>query len=317
MTLPQYVELRLLRYVVAVAEELHFTRASQRVHVSTPSLSRQIRELEDSLGYRLFERKTRTVELTAAGAAFVEEARQALVHASRAIQRGYRVSQGDTGIFCCGCSPWFSPSLLIGVEREWAERLPNMQFRLRSADACTQVALLLDGTIQAGVVESPLNAQGLHTQAICREELVMALPVHHRLSGCPEIHCTDLIDEPFIFMRREAHPDLYDHLLDTFRRAGFSPKVAYEIASPGELLDLVSGGVGVGLVKQTIAERLQPSGVVYRHFANRQFFVETGVAHLRNGRSPGADALVSLLQAKLRDFGRICEPAGLAGYTAG
>src|ERR1700691_744046 len=102
-----YVELRLLRYVIAVAEELHFGRAPKRLHLSAPALSKQVKELERDLGYALFERRTREVLLTVAGRAFVAEARQALVRVARAVEYGYAASQGDTGVLSLGYSPWF------------------------------------------------------------------------------------------------------------------------------------------------------------------------------------------------------------------
>src|ERR1700683_3370178 len=107
-----YVELRLLRYVIAVAEELHFGRAAKRLNLSPPALSKQIKDLEGVLGYLLFERKTREVVLTAAGVAFMADARQALVHVERAMECGYAASRGDTGVLLIGYSPWFRPSSL-------------------------------------------------------------------------------------------------------------------------------------------------------------------------------------------------------------
>jgi DNA-binding transcriptional LysR family regulator len=118
-----YVEFRLFRYVIAVAEELH-GRAAKRLNLSAPALSKQIKDLEGVLGYLLFERKTREVVLTAAGAAFITEARRALVHVERAMESGHAASRGGTGVLSIGYSPWFRPSLLVALQSAYAERVP-------------------------------------------------------------------------------------------------------------------------------------------------------------------------------------------------
>ena len=122
-SIAHYVELRLLRYVIAVAEELHFGRAAKRLHLSAPALSRQIKDLELALGYPLFERKTREVLSTPAGLAFVAEARQALLRVERAVEYGYAASRGDTGVILLGYSPWFpavaAPRSAIRICPEW------------------------------------------------------------------------------------------------------------------------------------------------------------------------------------------------------
>src|ERR1700689_433256 len=134
-----YVELRLLRYVIAVAEELHFGRAAKRLHLSPPALSKQIKDLERDLGYALFERRTREVLLTPAGSAFVVEARQVLVRLERAVECGYAASRGDTGVLSIGYSPWFRPSLLLGLQAKFAERVPGTRLALYSAYSTTQI----------------------------------------------------------------------------------------------------------------------------------------------------------------------------------
>ena len=148
-----YVELRLLRYVIAVAEELHFGRAAKCLNLSAPALSKQIKDLEGVLGYLLFERKTREVVLTAAGMAFIAEARQALVHVERAMECSYAASRGDTGVLSIGYSPWFRPSLLVALQSAFAGRAPGTRLLLHSAYSTTQIELLLKGTLQVGIIE--------------------------------------------------------------------------------------------------------------------------------------------------------------------
>ena len=170
-----YVELRLLRYVIAVAEELHFGRAAKRLNLSPPALSKQIKDLEGVLGYLLFERKTREVVLTAAGVAFMADARQALVHVERAMECGYAASRGDTGVLLIGYSPWFRPSLLVALQTTFAERVPGTTLALHSAYSTTQIDLLLKGTLQAGIIELPANGEGLEIHCVWHDALVIAL----------------------------------------------------------------------------------------------------------------------------------------------
>jgi DNA-binding transcriptional LysR family regulator len=171
----QYVELRLLRYVIAVAEELHFGRAARRLNLSAPALSKQIKDLEGVLGYLLFDRKTREVVLTAAGTAFIGEARRALVHAERAMEYGYAASRGDSGVLTIGYSPWFRPSLLFGLQSAFAERVPGTRLALQSAYSTIQIELLLKGTLQAGIIELPANGEGLEIHCVWHDALVIAL----------------------------------------------------------------------------------------------------------------------------------------------
>src|SRR6202167_3776190 len=169
-----YVELRLLRCVIAVAEELHFGRAAKRLNLSAPALSKQIKDLERDLGYALFERRTREVLLTPAGTAFVAEARQALVRVERAVECGYAASRGDTGVLSIGYSPWFRPSILVALQKAFAERVPGTRLDLHSAYSTTQIELLLKGMLQAGIVELPADAPGLETHSVWHDELLAA-----------------------------------------------------------------------------------------------------------------------------------------------
>jgi DNA-binding transcriptional LysR family regulator len=134
-----FVELRLLRYVIAVAEELHFGRAARRLHLSAPALSKQIKDLVHDLGYALFERRTREALLTPAGTAFAAEASQALLRVERAVEYGYAASRGDGGVLSFGYSPWFRPSILVALKTAFAERVPDTRLALHSAYSTTQI----------------------------------------------------------------------------------------------------------------------------------------------------------------------------------
>jgi DNA-binding transcriptional LysR family regulator len=282
-----YVELRLLRYVIAVAEELHFSRAAKRLNLSAPALSKQIKDLEGVLGYLLFERKTREVVLTAAGAAFMAEARQALVHVERAMECGHAASRGDTGVLSIGYSPWFRPSLLVALQSAFAERVPGTRLVLHSAYSMTQLELLLNGTLQAGIIELPANGEGLETHCVWHDELVVALHDSHR---------QDLANEPIIWIARALHPALHQYFLESCQRLGYVPRIVHEINTVSELFDLVGACAGIGFVKRSIAERVREPGVVFRELSGPRLFIDTGVAYRADNRSEALRALIQLLR---------------------
>jgi DNA-binding transcriptional LysR family regulator len=300
MTLPlaakNYIELRLVRYVIAVAEELHFGRAAKRLHLSAPALSRQIKDLEGVLGYLLFERKTREVVLTAAGAAFMVEARHALAHVERALECGYAASRGDTGVLSIGYSPWFRPSQLVALQPAYAERVPGTTLTLHSVHSTTQIELLLKGTLQAGIIELPANGEGLEVHCVWHDELVVALPENHLLATRSEIDLQDLANEPIIWIAKALHPALHQYFLESCQRLGYVPRIVHEISTVSELLDLVAAGAGIGFVKMSIIERVREPGVVFRALNGPKLFIDTGVAYRADNRSEALQVLIQLLR---------------------
>jgi DNA-binding transcriptional LysR family regulator len=291
-----YLELRLLRYVIAVAEELHFGRAAKRLHLSAPALSKQIKDLERDLSYALFERRTREVLLTPGGAAFVAEARQALVRVERAVECGYTASRGDSGVFSLGYSPWFRPSLLVPLQAAFAERVPGTRLALHSAYSTTQIELLLKGGLQAGIIELPTSEEGLETHGVWHDELVAALPENHRLASNSEIDRQDLAEEPIIWIARALHPALHNYLQDSRQRLGYMPRMVHEINTLSELLDLVAAGAGIGFVKMSVMERVREPGVVFRPLSGPKLFIDTGVTYRSDNRSEALRVLIQLLR---------------------
>ena len=291
-----YVEIRLLRYVIAVAEELHFARASGRLNLSPPSLSRQIKGLEQVLGYLLFERRTRDVMLTPAGVAFVTEARAALIHVNRAIESGYAASRGDTSTLEVGYSPWLRPSLLLSVQRHFAERLPQARILLHSVYAARQVDLLLRGTLQVGIVELPILSEGLHTHRVWHDELVAALPARHPHLDSAQVTGSDFAKLPVIWMARSLHASLYEYLMESFGKLGYCLQIVHEVSTVPEMLDLVAAGVGIGFVKKSLAANAHEQGVIFREFDVPKLSIETGVAYRRDNKSEALRVFVQLLR---------------------
>ena len=177
------VELRLLRYVIAVAEELHFSRAAAKVRVAQPSLSKQIRDLEEEIGTQLFHRTNRAVRLTAAGKVFVKEAEQALAHSDRAVQLAREADPARDGELGIGYTPRMNLRLLSAIRRLLAGGNGVTKANFQSPPTAAQVTGLLEGGLAAGIVTMPFHYESLAVELILRESLVVAVPPSVQTNG--------------------------------------------------------------------------------------------------------------------------------------
>jgi DNA-binding transcriptional LysR family regulator len=291
----QQIELRHLRYVVAVAEDLHFNRAANRLHLAAPSLSKQIRQLETLLGYPLFERRTRQVVLTKAGSAFVVEARDALNHVALALNLSATANGAETRGVALGYSPW-TDLLWIVEAKNMLLREVGTDITLRSEHTASQVEDLLAGRLGGGIVILPVKASGLEAQVLRREHLVLALPESHALAESAMIAFKALGGEPLISMAGSLEPALNDHLRRIGEESGFVPNVVYEVTSLSEALELVASKVGIALVRASSAVRLPARGVVFRECAEPELFVEVGLAYRIQHPPPGVQNLIKFFR---------------------
>jgi len=281
------VELRHLRYFVAVADELHFGRAALRVHTSQPSLSQQIRDLERELKVDLFLRTKRKVELTPAGQRFLQEARGILSSAERAkgLARETARSQAlKIGIGVSADTDW----LLLGKTlRLFGERAPSVEVVFQNLTPDAQIDALRGGRIDVGFVSLPLSADGLVTETTGRARLVVALPEGHPMARSNEVRLEDLSKEPYVLWPRHLSPGRYDLLLALFRSAGFGPPISMEGEMPSTrtILGMIAAGLTIALVDPNLDHVVSP-GVVFRALAGRDVFVETGVIRRRDDASP-------------------------------
>src|SRR5208282_909817 len=198
-----HMELRHLRYFVAVAEELHFSRAAERLHMAQPPLSQQIRQLEDELGVQLFERTRRRVQLTDAGRVVLEEARRALVQADRVVAAAHRAAEGAAGFLRVGFSSSAPYTTLPAILRAFRAQFPGVALNLYERSTEEQIELLAAGTIDVALVRRPVeNApESLVIKTILREHLVLAMPHDHRLRSRRSVPVRALANEPFILFR--------------------------------------------------------------------------------------------------------------------
>ena len=241
------MELRHLRYFLAVAEELHFGRAAARLGIAQPPLSQQIRQLEQELGVTLFHRTKRRVEITPAGQAFSEEVRQVFAQAERAVSTARRAGRGEIGQLDIGFAPSADLDILPRVLRVWNARFPAVEIDLHPMLPSAQTEALRDGRIHIGFVRLPLEESGLVVETIQREPLLAVLPAGHPLARRARVRLAQLADDRMIMFPRRMAPGYYDLLISMCRSAGFTPRVLGEPGSIPTNLGLVSAGLGVTL----------------------------------------------------------------------
>jgi DNA-binding transcriptional LysR family regulator len=263
------IELRHLRYLVAVAEEGHVTRAAARLGIQQPPLSQQIRALEQGLEVQLFRRKPRGMEPTQAGAALVAEARAILARVDAAAEAARRTARGEAGRLGLGftSSASFHP-LVPRVIRAFRDAHPLVSLSLDESGTVELAAALRAGRLDAAFVRSPIAPQDdLAVRALLDEAMFAALPTGHPLAGAASpLDLTALAGETLILYRRPLGPGLYDAIIAACQRAGFSPQIGQEAPRMLSTLGLVAAGLGVSLVPASM-RRLQAEGVAYRPLA--------------------------------------------------
>jgi DNA-binding transcriptional LysR family regulator len=280
------MELRHLKYFIAVAEELSFRQAAERLHMEQPPLSRQIRQLEEELGVELFQRSKRGVSLTEAGKAFLDEARLTLVQAERSAQIAKQFNGAQQKKLTIGFSICAFDRLLSQMIQTFREQSPDVAIKLKELHTASQIQALLTGDIDIGFVHLPIVDQPeILTKVVLHEPLVVALPQAHPLVSLPVIPPSLLADEPLIIFPRAVKPDFYDLIIALCQQAGFQPKIVQEATPPEVVVSLVEAGVGISLLAGGAANR-HKAGVVYRAIADSAPYLDIAVAWHR-GRSFG------------------------------
>jgi DNA-binding transcriptional LysR family regulator len=245
------MELRHLRYFVAVGEEQHYRRASRRLRVAQPALSRQIRELEEEVGFKLFDRLPRGVKLSAAGRLFLEDARRILQAVNEATARAARVARGQSGTLRVGFpenASWHGA--VPDSFRRFRERQPDAELQLQPAASLEQLDAIRSGRLDAGFVNfMPDSDPDLDQLPVAIQHIELAAPKRNPLAKLKKLSLRDLMDASFIWFPRRASPALYDRLMQECYRGGLtSPRIVQEGLNEATILSLVSTGLGVGWV---------------------------------------------------------------------
>ncbi|HEX8355165.1 MAG TPA: LysR substrate-binding domain-containing protein [Pyrinomonadaceae bacterium] len=269
----QTIELRHLRYFAAVAEELHFGRAAERLGIAQPPLSQQIKSMETLIGHPLFERKPQ-VRLTPAGEALLEVARRTLAQVEEGLDLTRRAARGEAGKLTIGFAASILTTALPEILRTYRERYPGVELRLRELSSAAQAAALSGGSIDVGFAREVVGHGGdIICEPVLREEFVAVIPPGHRLAAGRRMSLDALAGEPFVHFPRAVAPALYDQIADACQRAGFRPRVVQEAQEWLTILGLVEAGIGVSLVPASFC-RLQWGGVRYKQLGPPREFTD-------------------------------------------
>jgi DNA-binding transcriptional LysR family regulator len=288
------VDLRQLRYFVAVAEHLHFARAAASLGMAQPPLTQQIQKLEQRLGCALFTRKPRRTALTEAGRVLLKDAVRLLRECDDAIERTRSAGRGETGRLTVGTPPSVMLTALPAVIRRYRQQYPEVQFALREMSTSAVAAALAAGTIDVGLLRETARVGEVEVQVVLREPVVAVLPATHPLATRARLSLRHMASEPFVLFPRRLGDEFYDRLLSYCVDAGFTPRVVQEATQWQSVVTFVETGLGVSLAPGCV-ERFNWPGVAYRRLPG--LTTSIGVCAPRAESSPAAAAFVEAVRA--------------------
>jgi DNA-binding transcriptional LysR family regulator len=301
------MELRHLRYFVAVANELHFGRAAERLHISQPPLSQQIQDLERELGVELFHRTRHFVALTEAGRVFLEEALRTLRDADNAVETARKAARGDCGRLSIGFGPAPEAGILRRVLALFLSHHPKVVLELHHLYTREQIEALVDRRIDVAFPLLPVAHRDIATEVVTTEPLIAALPTEHPLARAPRISLRDLRSDPFVRLRPDLGPGFDTLVARACGDAGFERSVVHEASHVLTVLGFVGAGLGVAILPGALRGR-PAEGVVFRSL-ERAPTVEIGVAY----RHQEPSALLHEFLGVVREVSRPKRPRTLQG----
>jgi DNA-binding transcriptional LysR family regulator len=279
------MELRHLRYFVAVAEERHFGRAAERLHIAQPPLSQQIRRLEAELGVELLHRTTRRVELSPAGELLLDRARSIIATSDLAVEDCRRAAAGELGRLSVGFTGSTTYALLPRVVQALRGGLPGVKLELHGEMVTpAQVDGLLQGSLDLGFLRPPVRSRDLTVEIIRSEPLIAVLPAGHRLAQADEVPVEELADEAFVAYAAHIRSVLQEVVEEACAEHGFTPRVEMEVTETATLVSFVAAGLGVSLVPASVTG-MTVAGAVYRPLAGTAPRAQIAIAH-RTGDVP-------------------------------
>lgn len=298
------LDTRLLRYVVVLAEELHFGRAAARLYVSQPALSEAIRGLERELQAELFNRASRHVELTEAGRIFAAQARLLLEQAERSVALVRGIARGETGLLRVGYSPFVDLRWLQSLRAlTMNDRYHESNIEFVSSQTVQQFQMLIQGQLEAGIVLAPLEDAAITVQVLFREPLLVALPRHHMVTQQKEITLADLRGEPIISLPRQFNPPFFDRFVDQCETRGYRPQIVQEVTTLHECLHFVGQRLGIAFTTKA-AVALNSRHIVLKRLAEESLYIETAIVYRSDNRSPMLRRFVDFVKAHLPDASR-------------
>ncbi|UMB78970.1 LysR family transcriptional regulator [Dickeya fangzhongdai] len=292
------IELRHLRYFIAVAEELHFGRAAEKLHISQPPLSQQIQALEEQIGAQLLERNNRNVRLTQAGELFLKEAWAIINQVNQAAERAARIQRGEIGELNIGFTS--SAPFVKQVSRsllQFRQSYPEVHIQMLEINTKQQIEPLLDGKLDLGVMRNNPLPETLRHQLLLHEPMVAVVHEEHPLAAAPGGHISiqQLANEPFVFFAREVGTALYDEVLTLLKKYGITPYITQEVGEAMTIIGLVSSGLGVSLLPASF-RRIRVDGVRYLSLQEKDAISEMWlVTHQHRPLNTAAQTLITLM----------------------
>jgi DNA-binding transcriptional LysR family regulator len=290
------MELRHLRYFIAVAEELHFRRAAERLHMSQPPLSQQIRQLEEEVGAQLLIRSQRKVELTAAGAAFLVRSREILDAVEDAARQARRVQRGEVGRLAVGFVGSAMYSFVPELLRAFREQAPGIALRLHEMGTTEQLRQLDDGRLDVGFLRTPGRWPGLSFETVLEEQVVVAIPDVHPLAQSALLRMEDLVGEALVLLTPAGSPGLRAALATSIAQLGGEERIIQEASEMQTVIGLVAAGIGISLVPESV-RALVRHGVTYRPLDGEAPLMKLAMAWRSTDESPVLAAFLEQARA--------------------
>jgi len=295
------VELRHLRYFVAVAQERHFRRAAANLNISQPPLSQQIHNLEEELGVQLLLRIGRRVELTSAGRVFLSHAERILQSVEKAAGDARRAQQGAIGKLAVGFIGSSAYSVLPWILSSFRSSVPEVELELHQQSIAEQVKALVEGQIDVGVLRSPISDSRLSTRGIFVERFVAALPATHRLAIETRISLRDLANEDFVVFPPQPGMMFYNIVHGLCQKAGFAPRIVQTATPMQTVIGLVRAGIGISLVPQSVRQLNAPD-IVYIDIADEGAQAELALAWRHDDASDVLRVFIAIATATAQRY---------------
>jgi DNA-binding transcriptional LysR family regulator len=293
------LELRHLRYFLAVAEELHFGRAAARLGVAQPALSQQIRRLEQMVGAELFRRSTRRVQLTDAGMVLLGEARRIVADVQGAGEVVRRVARGETGTLTVAFAASVMFLALPRIIRRFRAQYPDVRLELRELPTAQQLAGLYSGELDIGFVRQPSPDEELHLEVVMHEPLLVAIAKSHPLATRTRFPLRELAHEDFVLFPRDVAPGLHAQVLALCRNAGFTPNVVQESRELYTTVSLVEAGVGVTIIPASV-RKMGWRGVAYKPILTPLARTRVAIAWNANNTRPVVQSFIEVVRGTMR-----------------
>lgn len=301
------IELRMWRQFVAVAESLHFGKAATRLHMTQPPLTQAIAGLEERLGVRLFDRTKRSVQLTDAGQALLPEVRELLARATGLPAHARAAAHGESGRLRLA----FVSTVGYGLLPQWLQAFrkayPKVKLDLVESTGDVQLQSLERGDIDAGCMlhSAGFEPAGFHHLRVVREPLVLALPEQHELAGARTLELERVFDQPLVIFPRRTLPSLHDAVFAMYQAAGRTPNIVHEAIQLVTIVNLVSAGLGVAWVPETVRQFQRP-GIVYRQITGKKAQqvpqVDTSLVW-QSTANPILERFIEFAREQVPDFG--------------